>query len=287
MLGILLDASDKMFTSIRSVIILATCLCTTLALNILGANVPENSCFEQTLNEIVKDEKSVIISWSHRISDSVKDEILKPFMGKIDFIIMDWSSEISINWRILRNPVTVFLVASNKKDIKKGILSLLNKNVWRSNSKFIILYMDGSGNNKRSTNDGFIKNIFKRFANLNALNVRVIYNCNDGIGEFTWFPYEDGNCEQINHVRLISECEFGIYQDYSENVDAIRLSSICEITAAIQPMEPYSFYSISSGFSKGIEVFLMREFANRLKFHLEFQPMDESNGTIRDQFHKK
>lgn len=270
----------------KSAIILATCLCcATSALNILQANAQENYCLKQTLNEIIKIETSVIINWSHQINESIKDEILEQFIGKVDLVIMNWTFEISINWHIHRHPGTVFIVASNRKDIKKVVLSLLNNNIWKSNSKFIVLYLDGNGNNKKISNDIFMKNVFKTFANLNALNVRIIYKYNEKISEFTWFPYEDGNCETIDRLRLISECELGIYYNYLKKLEATRLKSKCSITAALLPMEPYSFYSKFSKFSKGIEVFLMREFSNRFNFNLELQLMD--NSTKRAQLHEK
>lgn len=275
-----------MFTPIILGIILTFCFSTTLAIIIPQATVPENSCFKQTLNEIVKDEKSVVINWSHRINDSIKDEIIKLFLGKVDFIIMNWTFEITNNWHLHR-PVTVFIVASNKKDITKGILTLFNKKIWSTNSKFIVLYLDESGKKKKSSNDLFIKSIFQTFANLNALNVRIVYNYDGEIDEFTWFPYEDGNCDTINRVRLVSECASGIYHNYSKRLDTVRLESMCTITAAIQPIEPYSFYSKNKGFTKGIEVRLLQEFSNHLNLNLKLQPLDKANSTKRTQFHEK
>lgn len=110
------NASDKMSTPIKSVIILTTCLCTTLAINvIIQANVES------------KDEKSIIINWSqsYRINGSVRYEIFKLLMGKVDFIVVKRTFEILNNWHIHRKPVTVVIIASNKMEIRNNISHII------------------------------------------------------------------------------------------------------------------------------------------------------------------
>lgn len=269
---------ERMLTMKSVIVLVFLCVSTISCKNILQANDAENVCFKQVLSEIIKDENSVAIGWSNRTCESIKDEILKTLSGKIDFIIMNWSLEIS-NWHMSRKYVTdpILIVVSTKADIINAILSLFKKSVWSGTSKFIILFMDESGNGRKSSTDPFIKDILQTLANLNALSVRIIYKYNDGIDEFTWFPYEDSNCETVHFVRLISECKDEVYQNHAERLKITKLKSKCSTTAAIQPMEPYSFYSKNSGFSKGLEVYLLREFAKWSNIDVDMQRNDNIN----------
>lgn len=52
-------------------------------------------------------------------------------------------------------------------------------------------------------------------------------------------------------------------------------------------MEPYSLYSRNSGFSKGIEVYLIRELVEWSNFDVELRPIDKINGIQQAQFQEK
>lgn len=260
-----------MFTA--SFVIFAFYIKGTVTNEIFTPSVPQDSCLEQILSEVVKDVDSLTISWSRRIDANLKDEISKIFMDKIKFIITDRQFEASSNGHD-RNPATVLLVASKTADIHDGIVSLQNKLVWSVMSNFIVLYSDENGNRKKSSPEPFLRKIFRTFANLNALNVRVIYKFNDGVGEFTWFPYEDSNCDSVDRVRLISDCAFGIFKNHSHTLDSNKLRSMCTITAAVRSYEPYSFYSRDSGFSKGVDIDLVKELAHWSHFNVEFKAID-------------
>lgn len=278
-----------MMVTVNSVILLVLCLNTTISQDMLRPNIPHNSCLKQTLSEIVVDVEYLTIYWSYRIDDGIKDEILEVFIDKMKSILTNSRFETSNNWHMNRNSDTILLVASTMLDITDGISSLRNKSGWSRSgmSKLIVLYLDKTGKERRFSTDTFFKDVFQTLANLNAFNVHIIYKFVDGIYEFTWFPYEDSNCDTINRVRLISECEFGFYRNYLKILNKNKLESECTITAAVQSYEPYSFNSNDYGFEKGVEIDLVKEWARWSHLNVELKASDKINSTDGVKFKEK
>lgn len=259
-----------MSTAVLICVLWISNISTTLSNHILRVNDAHTTCIEHLFNETIKNEKFLTISWSERFHDTIKDEILKILMRKIDLTIMSWSFEAS-NWHMYRkttnDPVLIF--ASNETDITSRISSVLKKNVWSFNSKFIVICMEESGNGRKSSADLLIKEILQMFAKLNALDIQVFYINDKGFEGFKWFPYDDSNCETINIVRLISECKLGFYQSYLKSLNAAKLESNCSITVA-------SMESNTSKSNTGIEIGLVKELGKWLNCELNLTSIDRS-----------
>lgn len=245
--------------------------------HIVLPTVPGDYCLERILRENMENVEFYTIFWSHRIDDFIKEKILKLFIDKGRFILTKNERETPNHSHIKTSSTTTFILASTKEDIITGLSSLHDKNMWNFMSKFIVLYLDESGNERHSVDDQFFKDIFQMFADHNALNVHIIYKFDDGIDEFTWFPFQDSNCATINRMRLISECEFGSHRNHSRNRRENKSESRCTVRVAVQSHEPYSFYSKDTGFSKGIDVELMKELGHWLHLDVEFGAIDNSS----------
>lgn len=264
-----------MSTTVLIFVLWISIISTTLSNHILRVNDAHNTCIEQIFNETIENEKFITISWSERFHNTIKDEILKILMRKIDLTIMSCSFGSS-NWHMYRkttnDPVLIF--ASNETGITSGISSVLKENVWSFNSKFIVVYMEGSGNERKSSTDLLMKDILKMFAKLNALDIQIFYINDKGFEGFTWFPYDDSNCETINIVRLISGCKLGFYQSYLKSLNTAKLESNCSITVA--SMESNTSKSNTSELMTGIEVSLVKELGKWLKFELNLTCIDRN-----------
>lgn len=228
-----------------------------------------NSCIEHVFNKILNYEKYVTINWSESLNATIKDEILRLFVGKIiTLTVINWSVETS-NWREHPNTVNdlVLLFAVNEGDFTSGISSVLKKKMWNYDSKFIIVYyMNESTNRRKSSSDPLIKNIVKMFAKLNALSVQIFYIYDDGIDEFTWLPYDGNNCERIDMVKRIGECRLSFPNHYLKRHKVVESPSVCSVTVL---MEPQLFNLNRSRLSYGAEMFLVEELGRRLNFELQ------------------
>lgn len=261
-----------MFT-VKAAVVLALCLETTASHDILLPEGKQDFCLKRILSEIVEDVELLTMSWSSRIDDSIRDDISKLLTDKMKFITnrqFENGNEEHVN----RRPGAVLIVARTIAEIDGQISSLHNYIEWSVvMPNVIVLYLDESGNGRKSATDPIFKNVFQMFANWDALNVHIIYKFDRGIDEFTWFPYEDSNCGTVHRVRLISECELGFCQNYLGIMQKIlntnNSRSRCTITAAVQSHEPYSFHSKHSGFTKGVDIDLVRELAQWSHFDLE------------------
>ncbi len=262
-----------MFTLKAILISLILCIKPTASHDILLPKIVQDSCLTKVLRDKVKLDETLAITWSDRIDDALKSDILKLFAGTVKLILNDWQVDKANHTELIGRPGTALILASTIKDIVSGISSSQSTNAWNDILKFIVVYLDNSGNGRLQSTDPFLKGLFETSTNLNAFNVRVIYMYdNYGIDEFTSFTYQDGNCGTMVRVRLISECTFGDHRVLNVNNNS---ENRCTITAAVRPSEPYSFYSNDVGFSKGIDVDIIREFAHWSHFDIVLKAIDE------------
>ncbi len=270
---------NKMLT-LKGIIGLVLCLKPTVAHDILLRKNVKDSCLTKFFNELIKDDKSFSIVWQHSLDCAIKDDISKLFSDKVKFILTDPKVE-TVSGSHNQAPGTTLILASTIMDIVDGISCLNNTNTWSIWSKFIVLHLDNSANGRLQSSDQLFKRVFQIFASWNALNVHIIYKYNDhGMDEFSWFPYEDGNCGTVDRVRLISECKFGFHRMVDTNNEE-KFERRCTIAVAVQSCEPYSIYSSDAGFSKGIEIDLVREWGSWSQCDIEFKAIEGS------EFHPK
>ncbi len=263
---------NKMLT-LKAVIGLVLCLKSTVAHDILLPKNVQDSCLTKVLSELIKDYKSFAITWPHTIDGDIKDHISKLFTDKVKFILTDLQIDTVMSSSLKQAPVTTLILASTMMDIVDGISCLNNTNAWSIWSKLIILYLDNSANRRLrrlQSSDPRLKRVFQTFAYWNALNVHIIYKYNDhGMDEFSWFPYEDGNCGTVDRVRLISECEFGVHRLLNINNAEKRCTIVvAELSYSI---EPNSIYSSDTGYLKGVEKELVSNLAKRSNFDIQFK----------------
>lgn len=237
-------------------------------------NITPDSCLKQILSKLVEDVDSLAISWSHRIDGSIKDEISKIFVDKIITITNRQFDGKTIE-RIDGKPGVLIIVASTKADIAGEISSIYHRNALSIVSKFIVVYLDenGNGNGRKSSADPFLKDVPQTFANL---NIHIIYNFDH---EINAFHMKDSNCDTVE--RVILNREYAMHENYvklpMQMSNTNNLGNRTTITAAVQSIEPYSFYSKDSGFSKGVEIDLVLELARWLHFNIELKAIDKDS----------
>lgn len=265
----------------KIVILAVLCLKTSASFLI---TLDQNSCLKRSLNELVKDAESLAISWSHSIDHGIRDEISKLLLGKINFITNP-QLEPTTTVYVEHNSNTVIILASKEADIVGGMSSLYNKNSQSIISKLIVVYLDKSGNERKSSTDPFFHSVFRTLTNWSALNVHFIYKFNDKYDLFSWFSYKD------NDYNTVCECESGFYQNCRKTPMKMDNSNAFErkptITVAVQSYEPYSFYSKDSGFGKGVEIDLVKEFARQSHFNLELNVIDKMNYSEQSELNER
>lgn len=263
--------------TIKSFIVFVLFINTAISNDIIIPTVPVDSCLQRTLTEIVKDFESLIIYqfWS----DFEMDEIVTLFMNQPKIILTDRHLETPNNCQFNGNSNIVLILATIRMDVTRAILSLQKRNLWNVVAKFIVLYKDEIPSRSITSTETFSKEIIRMFANLSAFNVHVVHRSNNGIKEFSWFPYEDSNCDTVRRVKLINECEFGLYQNYSKIINESMERSECTITVGVQSYEPYSFYSKELGILKEVGSELVEGFARWTNFNVELESINKANRT--------
>lgn len=267
----ILSPFDKMF-SMRTVAIVVLCIKVTVGHKIeIPIGSQQDPCLIKLLTSNIKCDESLILNWSHRIHDDVSDVTVLNENTK--FVLRNWQLDPINKWQVYSR-LTVVMVASTMTQIVDGMLSLRRANLWNSSSKFIIVYSDHRPLRKVRPNDPILKRIFRTFAIVKAFNVHMIYKSNERISEFTWFPYEDGNCDRVRRVRLISQCDYSFHRIF--RVDKPK-STRCNVTVAVRSYKPYAIYTEDGGFAGGVDINVVREWARHgSEFNLEFKVADEA-----------
>lgn len=245
---------------IKIVATLAICSISVESYEILVPKVVLKCCLTKVLNKIVEKDKCLVInSPEHNINDSSAEEIFKILRDKMKLVVNSCRAKTTKNnWQVISKPDTIFILASTRKQIVTQTKFL--RNAWSILPKIIVVYLEKRKNRPVS----LTKNIFQTLTHLNASSVHLLYMFDDDISEFTWFPYEDGNCDRVDRVRLISECKSGSHRIQHTR----KLESKCTIRPTIG--------SKNAGYTEGIEIELTKALARWSNFNVEFTNTSKS-----------
>ncbi|CRK87905.1 CLUMA_CG001692, isoform A [Clunio marinus] len=209
---------------------------------------------------------------------------------QVNLIIKDDSPPQENEPRALEKAKNYLIIVTFPLDIVENIKKLQKLNSWNHEAKFVVVVTERYADQFEM--ELVVSGAFKLFFDYSILNLYVLIQNLDAdslLQTFIWYPYDGDSCSDVisfYNLEVIDECE--MLKDSRDGDPKFELREIvaeksrlpdkfhqCPLIVTTPIWEPFVIGSPEAP-TDGIEVMLVKTFAEKLEMTLEFNVIDDA-----------